>query len=345
MSLIISQSGCILGIETSCDETSAAILRNGELASVVVSSQFFHDKFGGVVPELASRAHVRSMLPIVREAYLRAGITNQDLTAIAVTHAPGLMGSLLVGLNCAKGLSLGLNIPLVGIHHIEAHIFSALLEQEKPDVPFVALVVSGGHTLLILVKDVGNYQFLGETLDDAAGEAFDKVGKMLGMDYPAGPEIDKLARAGNPDFVKFPRALMNDENYDFSFSGIKTSVLYWLKKQTQITDMMKYDIAASFQRAMVDVLVTKTFRAAEAHGIINILCVGGVSANSELRERFKTECSRRGIRFFVPRPLFSTDNAAMIAMLGALKLGSDRVSDLSLAAMPRLPLVHRKEKT
>jgi N6-L-threonylcarbamoyladenine synthase len=365
VSLGISNSGCILGIETSCDETSAAILRDSELASVVVSSQFFHDKFGGVVPELASRAHVRSILPIVRESYTRAGITSQDLTAIAVTNAPGLMGSLLVGLNFAKGLSLGLGIPLIGIHHIEAHIFSALLEQEKPEVPFVVLVVSGGHTMLLLVKDVGNYEFLGETLDDAAGEAFDKVGKMLGLDYPAGPEIDKLAREGNPTFVKFPRALMNEDNFDFSFSGIKTSVLYWLKKQPPPNPLLLKegendnpllkkegagggyevrDIAASFQRAMVDILVTKTLRAAEANGITDIVCVGGVSANSELRERFKIECERRAMRFFVPRPLFSTDNAAMIAMLGALKLTRGAVSDYSLAAQPRLPLVHRKEK-
>ena len=335
--------GTILGIETSCDETSAAILRNGELASVVVSSQFFHDKFGGVVPELASRAHVRSILPIVREAYSRAGITNRDVTAIAVTHAPGLMGSLLVGLNFAKGLSLGLGIPLIGIHHIEAHIFSALLEQEKPQVPFVALVVSGGHTMLLLVNDVGNYKFLGETLDDAAGEAFDKVGKMLGLDYPAGPEIDKLAVEGNPTFIKFPRAMMNEEHYDFSFSGIKTSVLYWLKKRPFVTDEMKHDVAASFQRAMVDVLVTKTLRAAEKHGTTDIVCVGGVSANSELRERFTSECTSRGMRFFVPRPLFSTDNAAMIAMLGVLKLRSGVVCDLSLSAKPRLPLVKREE--
>ncbi len=341
MSLAISQTGCILGIETSCDETSAAILRDDELASVVVSSQFFHDKFGGVVPELASRAHVRSIVPIVREAFSQAKITNRDLTAIAVTHAPGLMGSLLVGLNFAKGLSLGLGVPLIGIHHIEAHIFSALLEEKKPELPFVALVVSGGHTLLMLVKNVGSYEFLGETLDDAAGEAFDKVGKMLGLDYPAGPEIDKLAREGNPAFIKFPRALMNENNYDFSFSGIKTSVLYWLKKRSRISDEMKRDIAASFQRAMVDVLVTKTLRAANEHGVTDIVCVGGVSANSELRERFKTECARRDMRFFVPRPLFSTDNAAMIAMLGALKLARVQASDFSLAAKPRLPHVHR----
>jgi N6-L-threonylcarbamoyladenine synthase len=337
-------SGCILGIETSCDETSAAILQDGDLKSVIVSSQFFHDKFGGVVPELASRAHVRSILPIVREAYSRAGISNKDVTAVAVTFAPGLMGSLLVGLNFAKGLSLGLGVPLIGVHHIEAHIFSALLEAEKPEVPFVSLVVSGGHTLLLLVNDVGNYKFLGETLDDAAGEAFDKTGKLLGLDYPAGPEIDKLARNGNPNFVKFPRALMNEDNYDFSFSGIKTSVSYWLKKQMNVTNEMKIDITASFQRAMVDVLVTKTLRAAEEHGVRDIVCAGGVSANSELRERFKTECERRGMRFFVPRPLFSTDNAAMIALLGALKLERGQNNDLSLMALPRLPLAARRQK-
>ncbi len=349
MSLAISHTGCILGIETSCDETSAAILRDGELASVVVSSQFFHDKFGGVVPELASRAHVRSIVPIMREALDRASIGLDAVDGVAVTYAPGLMGSLLVGLNFAKGLSLGLGIPLIGIHHIEAHIFSALLEEEKPEVPFVVLVVSGGHTLLALVNDVGNYEFLGETLDDAAGEAFDKVGKMLGLDYPAGPEIDKLARTGNPEFIKFPRALMNEENYDFSFSGIKTSVLYWMKKNSPSSErgggwgMVRADIAASFQRAVVDVLVTKTLRAAEARGVNEVVCVGGVSANSELRARFKTECTRRGMRFYVPRPLFSTDNAAMIAMLGALKHARGQSSDFSLLAMPRLPLVHRKE--
>lgn len=340
MSFDLSRSGTILGIETSCDETSAAILRNGELASVVVSSQFFHEKFGGVVPELASRAHVRAMLPIMREALNQAGMGLDVVDGVAVTFAPGLMGSLLVGLNFAKGLSLGLEIPLIGVHHIEAHIFSALLEEEKPQLPFVALVVAGGHTLLLLVKDVGNYEFLGETLDDAAGEAFDKVGKMLGFGYPAGPEIDRLAREGNPNFVKFPRAMLKEANYDFSFSGIKTSVLHWLKNHAA-EGFELADLAASFQRAMVDVLVAKTIRAAEEHGITDIVCAGGVSANSELRGRFRTECARRAMRFYVPRPLFSTDNAAMIAMLGALKLERGIVSDFSLTAMPRLPLAER----
>jgi N6-L-threonylcarbamoyladenine synthase len=341
----IPSTGCILGIESSCDETSAAVLHNGELASVVVSSQFFHDKFGGVVPELASRAHVRSIMPIVREALTRGSAEASELTAVAVTYAPGLMGSLLVGLNFAKGFAMGLGIPLVGVHHIEAHIFSALLETERPELPFVVLIVSGGHTLLLLVNDVGSYEFLGSTLDDAAGEAFDKVGKMLGLEYPGGPIIDRLAKEGDPNAFRFPRAMMNDENYDFSFSGIKTSVLYRLKKETEISEQMKRDVAASFQRAVTDVLVTKTIRAAHAHGVRDVVCVGGVSANSELREQFKTSCEERGMRFFTPRPLFSTDNAAMIAMLGALKLARGQQNDFTLTASPRVPLAHRPEVT
>jgi N6-L-threonylcarbamoyladenine synthase len=341
MSLEITKPGVILAIESSCDETSAALLVDGELASVVVSSQFFHTTYGGVVPELASRAHVRSIQPIVRETFARSGRTEQHVTAVAATYAPGLMGSLLVGLNYAKGLSLGLGVPLIGVHHIEAHIFSALLEEHKPELPFVALIVSGGHTLLVLVRDVGSYEFLGETIDDAAGEAFDKVGKILGLGYPAGPLIDMLAKEGDPNFVRFPRAMMSEGNYDFSFSGIKTSVLYWLKKQPELTEQMRRDVAASFQRAVVDVLTAKTVAAAHAHDVHDIVCVGGVSANSELRLRFHVEATKQGIRFFTPRPLYSTDNAAMIAMLGALKLERGQTSELSLAALPRVPLAER----
>ena len=341
MSLTITRPGTILGIESSCDETSAAVLRDGTLASIVVSSQFFHHSFGGVVPELASRAHVKSIVPIVKEALQQAAIAPSDLSAIAVTYAPGLMGSLLVGLNFAKGLALGLSIPLIGVHHIEAHIFSSLLEESKPQLPFIALVVSGGHTLLLLVRDINDYEFLGETLDDAAGEAFDKVGKILGLDYPAGPMIDKLATEGDPEFVRFPRAMLDEDHYDFSFSGIKTSVLYWLKKHGTPSEDIRRNIAASFQRAVVDVLVLKTLRAAEEQKIVDVVCVGGVSANSELRERFGTECAKRGMRFFTPRPLFSTDNAAMIAMLGALKLERRQTNDFSITALPRAPLAHR----
>jgi N6-L-threonylcarbamoyladenine synthase len=340
----LRKTGTILGIESSCDETSVAVLKNGELASVVVSSQFFHDRFGGVVPELASRAHVKAIMPIVRESLKQVEMEIADVEAIAVTYAPGLMGSLLVGLNFAKGLALGLGVPLIGVHHIEAHIYSVLLEKEVPSVPFIALIVSGGHTMLVLVKEIGDYELIGETLDDAAGEAFDKVGKLLGLGYPAGPVIDKLAHEGDANSVRFPRSMMEEGNYDFSFSGIKTSVANWLKKQSPSNPLSGYsinDIAASFQRAMVDVLVTKTLNAAETHKVPDSVCVGGVSANSELRECFRSECARRGMRFFVPRPLFSTDNAAMIAMLGALKLARGVTSPLTLIAHPRVPLAKR----
>jgi N6-L-threonylcarbamoyladenine synthase len=334
----LPSSGIILGIESSCDETSAAILCGAELKSVVISSQLFHTSFGGVVPELASRAHIRSIIPIVEEAFSKAELETKDITAIAVTNAPGLMGALLVGLNFAKGLALSLDVPLIGVHHIEAHIFSALLEDEKPELPFLALVVSGGHTLLVLVEDIGKYKVIGKTLDDAAGEAFDKVGKMLGMGYPAGPIIDKIAKNGNPSFVKFPRSMMGDDNFNFSFSGIKTSVLYYLRDNPNILSDNLADIAASFQQAVVDVLIEKTILAARKYNIRDIVCVGGVSANSLLREQFKIVCGNQKKRFFSPRPMLSTDNAAMIAMLGALKLDRGISSDLSLTAMARVSL-------
>ncbi|MEP7233825.1 MAG: tRNA (adenosine(37)-N6)-threonylcarbamoyltransferase complex transferase subunit TsaD [Ignavibacteriota bacterium] len=326
----------ILGIESSCDETSAAILRGSELASVVISSQHFHTSFGGVVPELASRAHIRSIIPIVEEAFLQAGMTSAELTAIAVTYAPGLMGALLVGVNFAKGLALGLDVPLFGVHHIEAHIFSALLEAKKPELPFLALVVSGGHTLLVIVDEIGSYRVIGKTLDDAAGEAFDKVGKMMGMGYPAGAQIDREAKLGNPSFVQFPRSMMHSENFDFSFSGIKTSVLYYLRDHPGVINDHGADIAASFQESVVDVLVEKTVRASIQYDIRDIVCVGGVSANSRLREKFISITQKHSKHFFSPRPMLSTDNAAMIAMLGALKIDRGLAGGLSLEAMPRV---------
>jgi N6-L-threonylcarbamoyladenine synthase len=343
MKLELPRAAVVLGIESSCDETSAAVIAHGKLESVVVSSQFFHHNFGGVVPELASRAHLSSIVPIVDEALRKAGRTLHTIDAIAVTNTPGLMGSLLVGLNYAKGLSAALHIPLIGIHHIEAHIFSALLEDDRPELPFIALIVSGGHTLLVAVNDIGDYELLGETLDDAAGEAFDKVGKMLGLSYPAGPAVDKLASVGDASFVQFPRAMIHEDHFDFSFSGIKTSVLYWLKNHPELLQRDVPNIAASFQRAVVDVLVGKTLRAALERGVDDIVAVGGVSANSELRERFRFETKKRGLRFFTPRPLFSTDNAAMIAMLGALKLDRGVTHDLGLRAEPRHPIAQRTQ--
>lgn len=334
----IASKGNILAIESSCDETSAAVLCDGELASVIISSQIFHKGYGGIVPELASRAHARTIIPIVEEALKKASLGAREIDAVAVTYAPGLMGSLLVGLDFAKGYSLSLGIPLVGVHHIEAHIFSVLLEEEKPELPFIALIVSGGHTLLVLVEDVGKYTILGKTLDDAAGEAFDKVGKMLGLGYPAGPVIDKLAKEGNASFANFPRPMMHDTNYDFSFSGIKTAMLYYLRDNPDMKDIHLNDIAASFQRAVVDVLVAKALRAAKEHAVRDIIAVGGVSANSELRSRLNEGSAKVGKRFFSPRPLFSTDNAAMIAMTGALKWQKGIVSPLTIQAQARVPL-------
>jgi N6-L-threonylcarbamoyladenine synthase len=328
----ISNKSNILGIETSCDETSAAVLRGTELRSVIISSQLFHSAYGGIVPELASRAHIKAMIPIVEEALQKAGTSKDEIDAIAVTNAPGLMGSLLVGLNFAKGLALSLGIPLVGVHHIEAHIFSVLLEKDHPEFPFIALIVSGGHTLLVLVRDVGDYSILGKTLDDAAGEAFDKGGKMMGLGYPAGPDIDRLAKTGDAKFATFPRAMMHDENYDFSFSGLKTSLLYYLRDNPDVLKDHLNDIAASFQRAIVEVLIAKTMRAATENGVRDIICAGGVSANSELRTFFSDACKKNGMRFFSPRPLLSTDNAAMIALLGAMKLERGITSSLSLTA-------------
>ncbi len=334
----IPTDGIVLGIESSCDETSAAVLRGGELASVVISSQLFHSNYGGVIPELASRAHLRSVVPIVEEAMTRAEVAAESLTAIAVTHAPGLLGALLVGTNFAKGLSMSLGIPMIGVHHIEAHIFSALLESERPELPFLALVVSGGHTMLVVVEDVGKYRVIGKTLDDAAGEAFDKVGKMLGLGYPAGPVIDRLSNDGDPNFVKFPRPMLHDESYDFSFSGIKTSVLYYLRDNPTAVDTHLADLSASFQRAVVEVLVAKALRAAHEYDLRDIVCVGGVSANSALRTELQRAADRSSKRFLTTRPLLSTDNAAMIAMLGALKLARGQRDPLSLSAQARATL-------
>ncbi|MBS1904912.1 MAG: tRNA (adenosine(37)-N6)-threonylcarbamoyltransferase complex transferase subunit TsaD [Bacteroidetes bacterium] len=330
--------GIVLGIESSCDETSAAVLRGGELASVVISSQLFHSQYGGVIPELASRAHLKTIVPIVEEALAKASLHTSDLTAIAVTNAPGLLGALLVGTNFAKGLSMSLGVPLVGVHHIEAHIFSALLEHERPELPFLALVVSGGHTLLVVVENIGTYRIIGKTLDDAAGEAFDKVGKMLGLGYPAGPVIDNLSNEGDDSFVSFPRPMMHDDSYDFSFSGIKTSVLYYLRDNPDVIAAHLHDIAASFQRAVVDVLVAKTLRAAKEFGLRDIVCVGGVSANSLLRSELQKAVEKCNRRFLTTRPLLSTDNAAMIAMLGALKLAAGERAPLSLTAQARATL-------
>ncbi len=336
----------VLGIETSCDETSAAVLQDGKLRSNVISSQIVHKPFGGIVPELASRAHQSLIVPVVREALESASISKIDLNAVAVTRGPGLMGALLVGLNFAKAFAFGLKIPLVGVNHLEGHIYSNLLSEYAPAFPFLCLLVSGGHTQIILVEKPLKHIVLGETLDDAAGEAYDKVGKMLGLGFPGGPEIDRLAAEGNPLFVEFPRSMLSTDNYDFSFSGIKTSVMYWLRdhgyygsaRAKPIEASTLRNICASFQAAILDVLITKIFNAATRLGIRDIAIAGGVSANRELRNRTADLAEVKGIRVFIPRLEFCTDNAAMIAMAGYLRLAAGQYSPTEITATANLPL-------
>ena len=336
----------VLGIETSCDETSAAILQDGVVKSNIISSQLVHQKYGGVVPELASRAHQRLIVPIVEEALSVAGVKKEQLNGIAVTYGPGLVGALLVGLNFAKALAYGLRIPFLGVNHMEAHLYSNFLEEPKPNFPFLCLIVSGGHTQLVLVKELFNHKLLGETLDDAAGEAFDKVAKMLGLGFPGGPIIDKLAKKGNPDFVKFPRSFLDEESFAFSFSGIKTSVLYWLRDlgmlpvngNSPLTTNQLTNLCASFQAAIVDVLIEKVMRAVRKFRVKGVAIAGGVSANSELRMRIQELAQQQGLKLYIPKFEYCTDNGAMIAMVGLFKLKAGITSDFELNAVANLSL-------
>jgi N6-L-threonylcarbamoyladenine synthase len=337
----------VLGIETSCDETSAAILRDDEILSNIISSQLIHKKYGGVVPELASRAHQRLIVTVVEEAFQVAGVKKENLDGIAVTYGPGLVGALLVGLNFGKALAFGLQIPFVGVNHMEAHIYSNFIGKQKPRFPFLCLVVSGGHTQLVLVQESFHYRLIGETLDDAAGEAYDKVAKMLGLGFPGGPIIDKLASEGNPVFVKFPRSYLSEDSFDFSFSGIKTSVLYWLRDkkmlspgtQVRINDrQLLCDLCASFQAAVLDVLIMKTSLAIDKLGVKDIAVAGGVSANSELRQRLQELAIKKKVGLSIPPLECCTDNGAMIAMIGSLKLKSGIKSDFELNAVANLSL-------
>ncbi|NTW57430.1 MAG: tRNA (adenosine(37)-N6)-threonylcarbamoyltransferase complex transferase subunit TsaD [Chlorobiaceae bacterium] len=323
----------ILGIETSCDETSAAVIGGGRVLSNVVSSQRCHTGFGGVVPELASREHERLIVAIADAAVTEANITKNELDIIAATAGPGLIGAVMVGLSFAQGLAYALDRPFVPVNHVEAHIFSPFIDEgaeaNPPEGPFVSLTVSGGHTLLAVVQPDLSYEIIGRTLDDAAGEAFDKTGKMLGLDYPAGPEIDRLAFSGDPFFHEFPRALTSHSqtsrnyrgNADFSFSGLKTSVLTYLQKHpASFVENHLPDIAASIQRAIVSVLVEKTVDAAASRKIRSVSVAGGVSANSALRKTMKSACDEQGLTLHIPAARYSTDNAAMIATLAGLKL-------------------------
>jgi N6-L-threonylcarbamoyladenine synthase len=328
----------VLGIETSCDETSAAVLTDGVVKSNVIASQLFHEKYGGVVPELASRAHMKLVVPVVNGAMEKAGVEKSGLDAVAATYGPGLIGSLLVGLNFGKAFASGLGIPFIGINHMEAHLLSNFLSitDQPVEYPFVCLTVSGGHTQLVHVRKPFEYEMLGQTRDDAAGEAYDKVAKMLGLGFPGGPIVDRLAKAGNPGFVKFPRPYLEEGSFDFSFSGLKTSVLYWLKERglygngdtTSRDGKLLSDICASFQAAVVDVLVEKTIRAADTFKVKDVCVAGGVSANSELRRRMTDAAERYRLRVHFPKMEYCTDNGAMIAYVGWLKLRSGLTSNL-----------------
>ena len=337
----------ILGIETSCDETSAAVLIDGVVRSNIISSQLVHTRYGGVVPELASRAHQRLIIPVVEEALRVAGIGKSELNGIAVTYGPGLVGALLVGLNFAKSFAYGLNIPYVGVHHIEAHIYANLIDEPKPAYPFLCLIVSGGHTQLMLVEKAFEYRLIGETLDDAAGEAYDKVAKMLGLGFPGGPMVDRLAAEGDPKFVRFPRSYLGDDNFDFSFSGIKTSMLYWLRNHGYLSGItgarvpegkLVNDLCASFQASVVEVLVRKTTMAAKKFNIHDVAIAGGVSANSALRSSLREAGAENDFNVFIPKPEYCTDNAAMIAHVGWMKLWGGLRSGLELGATATLPL-------
>jgi len=327
----------VLGIETSCDETSAALVADGKsvLSNVIATQLDLLRKFGGVVPEIAARRHTELIGYVISDALNTAGKTLDDVNAVAVTSKQGLIGCLLVGVAAAKALSYSLEIPLIGIHHIEGHIYANILSNPRIKIPHLCLTVSGGHTMLVYVKDIGEYEILGTTVDDAAGEAFDKIAKFLGLDFPGGAVIDKLARTGNREAYSFPRPMIRSKNLDFSFSGLKTSVINRFKNKIAKNEALPLpDIAASFQEAVVDVLISKTVRAAEERGITTLSVTGGVSANSRLRELFLSTCRNRGIEVFFPDLSLCTDNAAMIAAAGYARLKKGEAADLNLNALP-----------
>jgi N6-L-threonylcarbamoyladenine synthase len=334
----------ILGIDTSCDDTSAAVINEkGVVLSNVVNSQVrLHHPYGGVVPELASREHVRNIVPVVNEAMSRANLAVEELDGIAVTVGPGLIGSLLVGLYYAKALAFVRHIPMVGVNHLEGHILSVLLEENAPEFPFVALTVSGGHTSLFHVKGMGEYRLMGQTLDDAAGEAFDKVAKIMGLGYPGGAVLEEIARSGRPDRIDFPRAYLAPNSFDFSFSGLKTAVSIYIRKwwnNSDISaDVREEDIAASFQEAIIDVLSQKLLKAGEELGIDSLVLAGGVACNKALRRRLKEDSDKRGIAFYYPRSEYCTDNAAMIALTGFYRIMQGERSDLSIDVKSRYPI-------
>jgi N6-L-threonylcarbamoyladenine synthase len=331
----------VLGVESSCDETAAAVVQNGNrvLSSVVASQEEVHKKYGGVVPELASRCHIENIIPVITAALDKGGNSLQEITGIAVTQGPGLMGSLLVGLSTAKALAYVLDVPLVGVNHVEGHIAATFLENPDLSYPFVALVVSGGHTSLFNARRPGDYALLGQTRDDAAGEAFDKVAKSLRLGYPGGIVIDKLSETGNKEAYPFPRARMSDEPLAFSFSGLKTAVITTIRKRKRELSRQEIaDVAASFQEAVVEVLVEKLFLAAQQAGLKTIVVCGGVACNRRLRQKLQDEAGERACSLYIPSPALCTDNAAMIAAAGTPYLISGQRAPLDMDGYSRLPV-------
>jgi len=335
-------SDYILGIETSCDETAAAVVAKGrKVLSNVVSSQIkVHNEYGGVVPEIASRKHIENIIPVIDRALNLSGLKLNHLSGIAVTYGPGLIGSLLVGLTLAKSIAFAQKIPLIGINHLEAHIYANFLEHKELKPPIICLIVSGGHTSLVHINDYWDYKILGQTIDDAAGEVFDKISKYLDLGYPGGPIIEKLASKGDPLSIKFPRPLINKKNYDFSFSGLKTSVIYYIKKLIDENKVIpRNDILASFQHAVAEVLAEKTLNAALKHEIDSIALAGGVAANNYLKTFIKKKANARKVKLYYPSSQLCTDNAVMVASAGYYQLKNNKIASLDLDAVSRLALV------
>ena len=334
----------ILAIETSCDETAAAVVKNGrEVLSNVISSQIeLHKLYGGVVPEIASRKHIEKINQVIEEALVEANTTLEDIDAIGVTYGPGLVGALLVGVAEAKAISFATKKPLIGVHHIEGHVSANYIENKDLEPPFLCLIVSGGHTHLVLVKEYGKYEIIGRTRDDAAGEAFDKVARAIGLGYPGGPKIDKLSKEGNGKAIQFPRAHIEGAPYDFSFSGLKSAVLNHINScEMKKEEMNHADIAASFQEAVIDALVTKTMLAAKDFGMKKVALAGGVAANSSLRAAMESACKVKGLMFYHPSPIFCTDNAAMIGTAAYYEYLNGTRSGLDLNAVPNLKIGER----
>lgn len=334
----------ILSVESSCDETSAALVKNGrEVLSNIISSQIdIHKRYGGVVPEIASRKHIEAIDFVIKEALEKAEKGYNDIDAVAVTYGPGLVGALLVGLSEAKALAFAIDKPLVGVHHIEGHIAANYIQNKDWKPPFMCLVVSGGHTHLVKVLDYDKFEIIGKTRDDAAGEAFDKVARATGLNYPGGPLIDKLAKEGNPCAIDFPRVMIDSEDYDFSFSGLKSSVLNYINKcKMTNTEINEADVAASFQQAVVDVLCHKTIKACKAFGMNKVAMAGGVCANSFLRATMQRECDKEGFELNVPEPILCTDNAAMIGSAAFYEFKKGNISEMDLNAYPNLRLGER----